>query len=831
MSSTVTYPEAPDELSRSQALQHERELRHPSTTRGMPMPITLTALCSLISPERCTLLLGAGASVPSGAPSGPDLSNWLWKEVAKTPPQSDDLVETASILVRRLGRAAVAKGVIQRLTGLKATGGLLALPRFQWAGVYTTNFDQIVENAFKQNNLPVVPIRSNYDFSSSENVFGDRLFKLHGCISQDESTGHKGSMILTEDDYDSHKSYRQTLFANLSAAFLSGDVLVIGQSLRDRHLADLVKNTLAAKTEGAPGHVYVLVYDADDLRAPLLEDRGAKIAFGGIDDLVHKLDAKERVESIPASAGNTNLPTSLITTVIDAGAAAAHPAEVLRMFNGAPATYADIRAGATFERALTADCVQRLKEGDRSLTIIGAAGVGKTSFARQIGLALFDDNIRVWEHKRDFFFDERAWIKYERELRTAGDLAVLVMDECTNYMRAVNALANHLSTLDQPALKIVLTANAAQWAPRIKSPQLFRHGRVVELSRLNDSEVRSLLNLVEFSAAISPLVASEFKQLTRTRQFERLRQKCGADMFVCLKNIFASESLDTIILREYDELQPNFQEYYRYVAALEAVGTRVHRQLIIRMLEMNPSHVQAVLIGLSGIVDEYDISPRNGIYGWATRHLVIARKIAEYKFSGLEELQSLFETIIDSMNLAQPLELATLRAICDQEHGIGRLGDARARMALYKRLIERAPGERIPWHRYIRELLDHDLEQAEFALRNAQESVGADAPIDRYKVRLLVERAERTHGISDSDRIALLRRAYEQATRNIELHPMDKFSYNTLCDVALKLQQRGQGGYLLLEALTKMSEAAQTILDPAMLEKLQYYEGIAARLR
>ncbi len=795
------------------------------------MPIPLNSLCAAIEPERCTLLLGAGASIPSGAPSGADLSKLLWKEVAKSAPQSEDLLETASILVRRHERAPVVKAIVTRLTGLKATGGLLALPRFQWAGMYTTNFDKILEDAYTANQIPFVPVRSNFDFSSSEGTLGDRLFKLHGCISRDETLGHKGSMILTEEDYETYKSYRQTLFANLGAAFLSGDVLVLGQSLRDRHLGELVKQTLAAKTEGSPGHLYVLVYDPDDLRAPLLEDKGARIAFGGIDEFIHQLNSRERPVAHTVQTNAIDLPTNLISTVVDAGAAATLPPEVLRMFNGAPASYADVRANATFERVLTKECVQRLQEGDRFLTIVGSAGVGKTTFARQIGLALFDDSIRVWEHRRDFLFDHRAWIKYERDLRTAGELSVLVIDECTNHMRAINALANHLATIDQPALKVVLTANAAHWAPRIKSPHLFRHGRIVELSRLEDAEIRSLLNLVEFSAAVTPLVTSEFRQLTRPRQFERLRQKCGADMFVCLKNIFANESLDTIILREYEELPTHSQEYYRYVSALEAVGTRVHRQLIIRMLGMNPSEVQAVLIGLSGIVDEYDISPVKGIYGWATRHLVIARKIAEYKFSGIEELQSLFEMIIEHMNLAQPIELQTLRAICDQDHGIGRLGDARARIDLYKRLIEIAPGERIPWHRYIRELLEFDLEQAEYVLRNAHEAVGADAPLDRYKVRLLVERSERTSDISEGDRVALLRRAYEQAMRNIEQHPMDKFSYNTLCDVALRLQQRGQGVYLLHEALTKMSEAAQTILDPAMLDKLQYYEGLAARLR
>src|SRR5437762_8547394 len=71
------------------------------------MPITLDDLKSRIDPLHTVLLLGAGASIPSGAPSGADLAKRLWKEVANSEPQSDDLIETASILVRRYTRLAM----------------------------------------------------------------------------------------------------------------------------------------------------------------------------------------------------------------------------------------------------------------------------------------------------------------------------------------------------------------------------------------------------------------------------------------------------------------------------------------------------------------------------------------------------------------------------------------------------------------------------------------------------------------------------------------------------------------------------------------------------
>ena len=241
--------------------------------------------------------------------------------------------------------------------------------------------------------------------------------------------------------------------------------------------------------------------------------------------------------------------------------------------------------------------------------------------------------------------------------------------------------------------------------------------------------------------------------------------------------------------------------------------------------------VRALLASLPGIVDEFEINPRDGIYGWGTRHIVIARKVTEYKFSSQDELYGLFVRIIENINPAVQTELQSLRDLCDTEFGIGRLGDADSRKRLYRKLIDIAPGERIPWHRLIRELLDQNaLEEAEYLIRDALEAVGADAPLDRYRVRLLLARAEHTLGIAASDRIALLRKAYEVAQQNVDRHKMDRHSYRTLCEVAVKLVEKGEAHQLLDEAIDRMRKGAELILDPEVDRELRRFTEIRGRL-
>ena len=795
------------------------------------MPIDLTALAARISPQKTSLFLGAGASIPSGAPSGVSLARTLWAQVAKQSAQSEDLMETASYLSRQFGRSDVVRIVVNELKPLRPTGGMLAMPRFDWRAIYTTNFDKLVEKSFRIAGVRLVSLRSNYDFSAKESDDGLRLYKLHGCISQDTSFGHKASMTLTERDYEDHAAFRQAMFSKFTSDLLSSDVLIIGQSLRDAHLYETVKGAIKATEQGAPGKVYVLAYQTGDLRAQSLEDRGAVVVYGGLDELFDALagDASKMIgDTIPDTTLSTfSLPAQLVSVTNDVSHAKDLPHNVTKMFNGAPASYADIHRENTFERTALYPLDTNLAGGKKFAVITGAAGVGKTTLARSIVLNFQNKGYLCWEHRSDFAFRSEQWISVEAELRAKGLKGILFVDECTHFMRAINQLADHLTRTDSSALQLVLTANAAQWTRRVKAKSLFTDGEIRELVQLNDAEINGLLNLLERNPQISALVQSSFNRLNRGAQFEQLRRKCSADMYVCLKNIFATENLDTILLMEFDELEQGLQEYYRYVAALESIGIKVHRQLVIRILNSPAAEVQSALDGLHGIIDEYDIKPREGIYGWSTRHIVIARKITEYKFSSSSELEGLFDAVIDNLNPAVSVELRSVRDICDMEHGIGRLPDAAPRMRLYRRLLEITPGERIPWHRLIHELLgEGDLEQVEFALRDARSAVGSDAPIDRYAVKLLIARSKSIKGISQADRVALLRKAYDVALQNTEKHRYNQTTFYTLCDVALELINAGEDRGVFDEALHKLRLAIEEIGDPDMVRVAQRYEDL-----
>src|SRR5262249_12180487 len=195
------------------------------------MPISLQALATGIKTDKTSLFLGAGASIASGGPTGPGLASLLWKKLATDEEPSNDLMEVCSILENRLGRRPLAEAVRDILAPLRPAGGTLTIPNLKWRSLYTTNFDPLIERAYARSGVQLTTVRSNYEYASAERADAV-LFKIHGDISQDESFGDKGRMILTERDYEEHKQYREAIFARLAADLFGGDVIFVGYSLR-----------------------------------------------------------------------------------------------------------------------------------------------------------------------------------------------------------------------------------------------------------------------------------------------------------------------------------------------------------------------------------------------------------------------------------------------------------------------------------------------------------------------------------------------------------------------------------------------------------------------
>lgn len=791
--------------------------------------LNVSELAARIDSKRTALFLGAGASIPSGAPTAEQLGKELAAGVQQKYP-GGDLMEAAQILERKVTRARLIDVLVQRLSGLTPTGGMLALPDFDWPVIYSTNYDVLVEKSYKACNVPLVVVRSNYEWDKQQGGT-TTLFKIHGCISKDISRGDRSRIVLTERDYDEYSDFRKMLFQRLALDLMSRDVVFVGYSLRDRHVRDEVKQaTRLKRDQGAPGRIYVLVYEEDPDRAAFMEEElGVEVCFGSLDPLMHALATKNaadrRQPAEPAcSEDQWLLPLSIRASTRDIRHSSSNNPNSSRLFSGSPATFADIAAGFTFRRSMEAPMIQRIDAGAACVSLIGVSGVGKTTLARRVAHQVAQRGVEVWEHDTHFPLDVKEWARVSGLLKERGRRGLLLIDDCTTVMGSINRLLeDHLLQQENPGLQLLLIAERAAWSPRRKSRFIFHDNQnnLFTLSLLDAADIERMVELTERSEEIRRLMSKDYSRLDHSTRLHRIAQRCSADMFVSLKYVFGTESLDAIILREYASLPPDLQDIYRTVSALEVSGTRVHRQLIIRLLNVQSYTLQGLLALLEGIVDEYDIDRREGIYGWRTRHSVIARLITEYKYNNHDEFLALIENIVEELNPSIRLEQQTIASLCNAEFGIRRISSVEQRIRLYERLIAKAPHERIPYHRLIGDLIRAErYDEAENQLRLAIEQVGIDPPLHRYRVRLALERAQRLVGIQTSDRRVMLERAYDLAHEGIRKYPSDKYAYMIFESIGLAFERLCGDSEYLEEAVGILKSGYEKTLDPELGEQI-----------
>ncbi len=797
------------------------------------MSISLPDMIKRIDPTNTILFFGAGSSIPSGAPSVDTIITQI-SEKLNIPVNGYSLSEIASITEQKIGRRALISVLRQCFKHPSATGSLLNLPLYKWKNIYTTNYDQLIEQAYERKKVDLSVFTSNFDFGIQPVPEVTKLHKLHGSIEKDIVDGNQSRIIISEADYDNTTDYREALFDAFKLDLTGGCLVIIGYSLSDPGIKDIVTKAIDINRKlHNPSSINLVLYTEDENRASLYENRGINVSFGGIDDFFLELvKSQEPCSKIYTYSGNPLDKTPVLNSITIDVAHAIKTSEknVSAMYQGWPATYVDIESNITFERSLFRDVSNYLSLEDSICAIIlGPSGIGKTTFARQVVLHFHKNDYHCWEHKNEHNLIPKMWREVARELEKTNQNGVLLLDDAHVNLYELNNLIDLLVTDGSSSLKLLLTSTRSQWFPRVKTPNIFKRGQSFPLNKLDEAEVEKLLTLVDSSTDLKPLVENSFAGFSRTERKRRLTAKCESDTFVCLKNIFASEKFDDIVLREFAELDEQHREVYRLVSAMEDAGINVHRQLVVRILGIPAAQVSASLTNLVDIIHEHTISEREGIYGWTGRHPVIAGIVAKYKMKDEKEYYKLLENVIDHIVPSYDIEIRTIKQLCGFTTGISRFPNKNLRNKLLRKMISKAPGERIPRHRLIRYLIDiNELEKAETEIRLFEHDFKSDGTVKRFKIILMLERSKQTPGILKEDRIAILEMAKDLAIKTIEQLPENKNILRTYCDVGIEHFVMTGNMATFDDAMSKMREAEEKIGDPDITGLIVKYERVIA---
>ena len=189
-------------------------------------------LHSDLETRRVLLFVGSGASLPAsgtlGLPTGRQLAERIHSEILTGPfDPNTALQEVAQRAVWACGGSrAPLESLLSRIFADPAVKpqshhealAVLRLP------VVTTNYDQLIEQAFRAKGVAASIIVDDADVPSATEPY---LIKIHGCISR------PNSCIISEEDYYRWLSSESELKNLLRALFTTLRVVFVGYSLAD----------------------------------------------------------------------------------------------------------------------------------------------------------------------------------------------------------------------------------------------------------------------------------------------------------------------------------------------------------------------------------------------------------------------------------------------------------------------------------------------------------------------------------------------------------------------------------------------------------------------
>lgn len=218
------------------------------------LPAEITAqfdeIAEAVNSGSAVLFLGAGASKPSGGPLGSELVSMLRAEFSRVTYSSDpDLFEVCEAIIDEYDRTRLENFLKSLFETLPTRPFHVKLSQLNWSAIFTTNYDLLVENAYKllTRSRKCHPVYTRIPNPQTNYQEWINLFKLMGCISR---TGEsEGSPVLTRRDYVRRQRNYPEYYKLLFDYIKNGTLIYCGYSFNDDVALDIIAEVRESFTE------------------------------------------------------------------------------------------------------------------------------------------------------------------------------------------------------------------------------------------------------------------------------------------------------------------------------------------------------------------------------------------------------------------------------------------------------------------------------------------------------------------------------------------------------------------------------------------------------
>lgn len=710
------------------------------------------------------LLLGAGASLSAGGPDTSSLSMMIKQQFPKVQQNLENLLDVCQDVIDTppYDRQQLEDFVVGKLNSLKPSQSHLEIAKYDWAAIFTTNYDNLIELAYQmggQDRLkPCYTIRKS-DFSVN---IADRskvyLLKVMGCITQ---IGQKdGCPILARSDYNSVLTRRTKYLSYLFDFLKNGTIVFIGYSGKDRLVFEIFDELARKISLDRLPYSYILVPKELSEKEKFLYTNRKMIHVpctfeGFMTYLKESFEASSTPRSlIPhmrMSIVGQILEFEHLTprgsqeyfSLLDEDITSQDPGEMDEFFRGINDSFGAFSLNWDFRREVYSgeeygkperNCVKEhvFKELEKTspddnkvVAIVGPGGVGKSIMLKRLAYDVYKSGkapVVVIDRNR-FAFDfklldsvlRRISKRYGEVTKTEGILkALILIDDSPSQVFDPVKLKNYLASRSRQAL-IVITGRENEFGP----------GYDNILSKL---EKRDIFRVDE---NLSPIEKERINDHRRNLGYLTLLQSW--DLVVNKKEEFSffatmyslvhpsRKPFNEIMKDQYLKLKGLAKEIFEYICCFHQFNLPINEELLVRSLGCSyEKFFETIENELKGLV--YYSEDPSGTRLYTTHHRIIAGRTVEFFFGDAQAQKNMFARILSEIHFSSIKERELVSRLMTSflgPHGKGSNLTIPQKRELFEQIFEQDPPRAVVHHWGLLELEDSNFEKAETLLKKA----------------------------------------------------------------------------------------------------------------